>query len=68
MMNTPLVSVLMTSYNSEKYIGEAIESVLNSTFSDFDLIICISLYARQIKSITVVIQADCKANGMASSG
>ena len=35
----PLVSILMTSYNREKYIGEAIESVLNSTFQQWELII-----------------------------
>jgi len=38
-MTTPLVSVLITSYNREKYIAEAIESVLASTFKDFELII-----------------------------
>lgn len=37
--NTPLVSVLMTCYNREKYIAEAIESVLESEFQDFELII-----------------------------
>lgn len=35
----PIVSVLMTAYNREKYISEAIESVLASTFDDFELII-----------------------------
>jgi glycosyltransferase involved in cell wall biosynthesis len=35
----PLVSVLMTVYNREKYIAEAIESVLNSTYRNFELII-----------------------------
>jgi glycosyltransferase involved in cell wall biosynthesis len=35
----PLVSVLMTSYNREKYIAVAIESVLNSTYKSFELII-----------------------------
>jgi glycosyltransferase involved in cell wall biosynthesis len=34
-----LVSVLMTAYNREKYIAEAIESVLNSTYKNFELII-----------------------------
>jgi glycosyltransferase involved in cell wall biosynthesis len=35
----PLVSVLMTAYNREKYIAEAIESVLASTWRNFELII-----------------------------
>ncbi|MFM7683756.1 MAG: glycosyltransferase family 2 protein [Bacteroidota bacterium] len=35
----PLVSVLMTAYNREKYIAEAIESVLTSTYTNFELII-----------------------------
>jgi glycosyltransferase involved in cell wall biosynthesis len=39
-MNTALVSVLMAAYNSEKYIAEAIESVLSSTYTNFELIIC----------------------------
>ncbi|HUV45505.1 MAG TPA: glycosyltransferase [Dehalococcoidia bacterium] len=35
----PKVSVIMLSYNYERYIGEAIESVLVQTFSDFELLI-----------------------------
>jgi glycosyltransferase involved in cell wall biosynthesis len=38
-MYYPRLSVLMTAYNREKFISEAIESVLNSTFTDFELII-----------------------------
>jgi glycosyltransferase involved in cell wall biosynthesis len=34
-----LVSVLMTAYNREKYIAEAIESVLASSYTNFELII-----------------------------
>jgi cellulose synthase/poly-beta-1,6-N-acetylglucosamine synthase-like glycosyltransferase len=37
--DTPLVSVLMTAYNREQYIGEAIESVLNSAYSNYELIV-----------------------------
>lgn len=33
------VSVLMPVYNSEKYVSEAIESMLNQTFDDFEFII-----------------------------
>ncbi len=35
----PLVSVLMTAFNRERYIGAAIESVLAQTFEDFELVI-----------------------------
>ncbi len=39
MDNNTLVSVLMTAFNREKYIGEAIESVLASNYKNFELII-----------------------------
>lgn len=40
MMNSqPLVSVLMTAYNREAYIAEAIESVLNSSYNNLELIV-----------------------------
>jgi glycosyltransferase involved in cell wall biosynthesis len=35
----PFVSILMTAYNREKFIAEAIESVLNSSYENFELII-----------------------------
>jgi glycosyltransferase involved in cell wall biosynthesis len=36
---SPCVSIGLPVYNSEKYIVEAIQSVLNQTFEDFELII-----------------------------
>lgn len=39
MKKAPRVSVLMPAYNSEKYIAESIESILNQTFTDFEFII-----------------------------
>ena len=35
----PKVSVILTSFNHAKYICESIDSVLNQTFTDFELII-----------------------------
>ena len=35
----PLVSVIMPAYNSEKYIGKSIESVLAQDYENFELII-----------------------------
>ncbi|PIQ02243.1 MAG: hypothetical protein COW76_01180 [Shewanella sp. CG18_big_fil_WC_8_21_14_2_50_42_11] len=36
---TPAISVVMSVYNSEKYLAEAIESILNQSFTDFEFII-----------------------------
>ncbi len=38
-MENPLVTVLMPVYNGEKYLREAIESILNQTFTDFEFLI-----------------------------
>ena len=35
----PLVSVVVPNYNHEKYLPQRIESILNQTFTDFELII-----------------------------
>ena len=35
----PLVSVIMPAYNAEKYIGSAIESILNQTYARLELVI-----------------------------
>jgi glycosyltransferase involved in cell wall biosynthesis len=35
----PKVSVIIPAYNHEKFVGETIESVLNQTYQDFDLLI-----------------------------
>lgn len=39
MDKTPRVSVLMPVYNGERYLREAIESILNQTFTDFEFVI-----------------------------
>lgn len=39
MTDTPLISVIMSVFNEEEYIREAIESVLNQTLGDFELLI-----------------------------
>ena len=38
-MSQPAVSVLMSAYNTEKYVGAAIESILAQTFGDFEFVI-----------------------------
>lgn len=38
-MKNPKVSVIMSVYNSDKFLSESIESILNQTFRDFEFII-----------------------------
>lgn len=60
----PRVSVLMPVYNSEKYLADAIESVLSQSFEDFELLVhddgstdgsaqILQKYARRDKRICV---------------
>ena len=61
----PPISVVMPAYNSEKYISEAIESILNQTYKNFEFIITndgstdktlsiIKKYAKQDKRIKII--------------
>jgi glycosyltransferase involved in cell wall biosynthesis len=38
-MSDPVVSVIMPTYNAEKYLHEAVDSILSQTFSDFEFIV-----------------------------
>ena len=38
-MNEPVVSVLMPAFNAEQYIAQAIQSILQQSFTNFELII-----------------------------
>jgi glycosyltransferase involved in cell wall biosynthesis len=38
-MPAPAVSIIMPAFNRERYLAESIESVLNQTFSDWELIV-----------------------------
>ena len=37
-MSKPFVSILMNCFNGEKYLEEAINSVINQTYNDWELI------------------------------
>jgi len=38
-MTVPAVSVVMTVYNGEPWVGEAVDSILAQTFEDFELVV-----------------------------
>ncbi len=65
-----MISVAMPAYNSERYVGEAIESILTQTYSDFEFIVVddgstdgtlnvIESYAKRDGRIRVLRQANC---------
>src|SRR5512147_442726 len=37
--HTPVVSVVMAAYNAERFVAEALESVLEQTLGDFELLV-----------------------------
>ena len=39
MTEAPKVTVVIPVYNREKYVGEAIDSILAQTFPDFELLV-----------------------------
>lgn len=68
MCQTPKVSVLVPVYNVEKYIDECIQSILDQSFKDFELIVVddasldgsmsiVSKYADQDKRIRIIRKA-----------
>lgn len=38
-LTMPIISIVMPAYNVEKYIGQAIESIIRQTFEDWELIV-----------------------------
>ena len=63
-MTKPLVSVLMPAYNVEKFIAESIDSQINQTYANWELLVCddsstdstfeiISQFAKKEKKIVV---------------
>ena len=40
-MNNPVISIIIAVYNAERYIKRCLDSILNQTFNDFE-VICIN--------------------------
>lgn len=79
----PLVSVIMPVYNYEVYVGKAIESILNQTYSNFEFIIVDDAsmdnsrriirsyqkqYPRRIKLISLKKNLNCGGDRCANEG
>ena len=71
-----MISVIITNYNYEKYIGEAIQSVKNQTYTNWELIIVDDgsmdnskkVIEENIKSIRNKVKVIYKKNGGQASG
>jgi hypothetical protein len=40
MSDTPKVSICLPVYNGEQYLAQALESIVNQTFTDFEVVVC----------------------------
>ena len=56
-MKTPEISIIMSVYNGETYLKEAIESVINQTFPYFEWIV-VNDGSNDEKSIEILIFRD----------
>ncbi len=57
-MSSPIFSIIALSYNHEKYIKEALESILGQTFKDFELIVIDDCSTDQTSEIARLILKD----------
>jgi glycosyltransferase involved in cell wall biosynthesis len=58
----PLHSIIMPTFNGEQYIAEAIQSILNQTFNDFELIIVDDCSTDNTLSILEKFKNDSRVN------
>lgn len=71
-IDNPVISVVMSVYNSEQYLEEAIESILNQTLSNFEFIIVndgstdnsISIIKSYMETDNRIVMIDRKNKGL----
>lgn len=74
-MNNPLISVIMSVFNDENYVSEAIESILNQSYKEFEFIIIndgstdktLEIIINYIKKDNRIILIDQKNKGLTES-
>ena len=73
---SPKVSVIMPVYNSEKYLAEAIDSILAQTFQDFEIVAVYDIssdnslkilrkYAREDSRLKIIVNPEKRGLGYA---
>jgi glycosyltransferase involved in cell wall biosynthesis len=58
MKNGPKVSVCIPTYNSAQFLGAAIQSVLDQTFPDFELVVCDDHSADDTQAVVAAFSDD----------
>ena len=60
MKNTPLISVIVPAYNVEKYIKTCLDSLINQTYSNFEIIVINDGSTDQTEEILRIYQSNPK--------
>ncbi len=75
LIEAPLVSVVMSVYNSEKHLKEAVNSILNQTYTNFEFVIindgsddnCLDILLEYLKNNNQVLIIDQENIGLTKS-
>lgn len=72
MAKIPIVSVIMPAYNAEKYIGEAIESIIKQSYTSWELIVIddcstdsTNLIVNKFSDARIHVYKNCENKGIA---
>jgi len=75
LIDTPLVSVIMSVYNSEKHLQESVNSILNQTYTNFEFVIindgsndnCLDILLEYLKKNNRILIIDQENIGLTKS-
>ena len=60
----PQISIIVPVYNGERYLHECIDSILNQSFTDFELILVVMAVKMALPIYAMITQRKTKGYGL----